>query len=68
MLISESKRLLFRHLERGDLDNLYALYRDPEMRRYFPDGTLTREATREELEWFLHGHPKHPELGLWKRK
>jgi RimJ/RimL family protein N-acetyltransferase len=65
MLIFKSKRLLFRHLELGDLDDLYALYSDPELRRYFPDGTLSREATREELEWFLDGHPKHPELGLW---
>ena len=35
------------------------------MRRYFPEGTLTREETEEELEWFLNGHPRHPELGLW---
>jgi ribosomal-protein-alanine N-acetyltransferase len=21
--------------------------------------------TKQELEWFLQGHPKHPELGLW---
>jgi RimJ/RimL family protein N-acetyltransferase len=31
----------------------------------FPEGTLTRDETREELEWFLDGHPEHPELGLW---
>jgi RimJ/RimL family protein N-acetyltransferase len=48
-----------------DLDGLFALYRDPEVRRYFPEGTLTYEETREELEWFLNGHPEHPELGLW---
>jgi ribosomal-protein-alanine N-acetyltransferase len=48
-----------------DLDALFALYRDPEIRRYFPEGTLTFAETREELEWFLHGHPAHPELGLW---
>jgi RimJ/RimL family protein N-acetyltransferase len=35
------------------------------MRRYFPESTLTLEQTREELEWFLDGHPKNPELGLW---
>ena len=35
------------------------------MRRYYPDGTRNREETREELEWFLHGHPRRPELGLW---
>jgi ribosomal-protein-alanine N-acetyltransferase len=48
-----------------DLDDLFALYRDPEIRRYFPEGTLTYEETQEELEWFLNGHPEHPELGLW---
>jgi ribosomal-protein-alanine N-acetyltransferase len=35
------------------------------VRRYFPEGTLTYEQTKEELEWYLHGHPKHPKLGLW---
>jgi RimJ/RimL family protein N-acetyltransferase len=63
--ILETERLRLRHLEPADLDDLYALYRDPEMRRYFPDGTLTLEETREELEWFMNGHPRRPELGLW---
>ncbi len=63
--ILETKRLLLRRLLPEDLEPLFALYRDPEIRRYFPDGTLTRAETREELEWFLHGHPMHPELGLW---
>jgi ribosomal-protein-alanine N-acetyltransferase len=48
-----------------DLDSLFALYRDPEIRRYFPEGTLNYEETKEELVWFLNGHPQHPELGLW---
>ena len=65
MQILETDRLILRHLERGDLDDLHALYADPEIRRYFPDGTLTREETLEELEWFLAGHPEHPQLGLW---
>jgi RimJ/RimL family protein N-acetyltransferase len=65
MQILETDRLVVRHLDRGDLESLYALYRDPEIRRYFPEGTLTRDETREELEWFLDGHPEHPELGLW---
>jgi ribosomal-protein-alanine N-acetyltransferase len=56
---------MLRHLEPGDLDNLFTLYRDPEIRRYFPEGTLTYEETKLELEWFLNGHPEHPELGLW---
>lgn len=65
MKILETKRLILRHLLPGDLDSLFALYRNPEIRRYFPEGVLTYEETKEELEWFLHGHPTHPELGLW---
>lgn len=65
MKILETKRLLLRHLEMSDLAELFVLYGDPEMRQYFPDGTLSLEETREELEWFLNGHPKHSELGLW---
>jgi RimJ/RimL family protein N-acetyltransferase len=63
--ILETERLSLRHLVLDDLDELFELYSDPEMRRYFPEGTLTYEETREELEWFLNGHPEHPELGLW---
>ncbi len=65
MIILETERLILRRLVMADLEALFALYRDPEIRRYFPDGTLTYEETREELEWFLNGHPHHPELGLW---
>jgi len=65
MKILETERLILRHFEPGDLDSLFELYSDPEVRQYFPEGTLTYEETKEELEWFLNGHPKHPELGLW---
>ena len=65
MIILETPRLVLRHLEPRDLDALFALYRDPEIRRYFPDGTQTLEQTAEELEWFENGHPRFPELGLW---
>jgi ribosomal-protein-alanine N-acetyltransferase len=65
MIILETEHLLMRRLVASDLDDLYALYRDPEIRRYFPEGTLTLEETRGELAWFLDGHPNHPELGLW---
>ena len=63
--ILETKRLLLRRLAMDDLDDLFALYSDPEIRKYFPEGTLNFEETKEELEWFLNGHPRHPELGLW---
>ena len=64
-IILETKRLLLRRLVMDDLDALFALYSDEELRRYFPEGTLTYEETKEELEWFLNGHPNYPELGLW---
>ena len=63
--ILETQRLLLRRLTLDDLDALFALYRDPEIRKYFPEGTLTYDETKEELEWFLNGHPRYPQLGLW---
>ena len=63
--ILETKRLHLRHLVIEDLDNLYALYQDPEIRKYFPEGTLSYEETKEELEWHMNGHPEYPKLGLW---
>jgi RimJ/RimL family protein N-acetyltransferase len=63
--IVETERLGLRRLLPEDFDALFALYSDEIVRRYFPEGTLTRTETKEELEWFLNGHPKYPELGLW---
>ena len=65
MVVLETPRLLLRHLLSEDLEPLFVLYRDPEVRKYFPDGTRTLDETKTELEWFLHGHPAFPELGLW---
>ena len=49
--VIETERLALRHLTMDDLDALALIYRDPEVRKYFPEGTLTYEQTREELEW-----------------
>lgn len=65
MEILSTPRLVLRRLEMEDFDALFALYRDEEIRRYFPEGTLTEEETREELVWFLHEYPDYPRLGLW---
>jgi len=65
MIILETKRLLLRRLIMNDLNDLFALYRDPEIRKYFPEGVLTLKETKEELEWHMNGHPTYPELGLW---
>src|SRR5215208_6853470 len=64
-IILETDRLLLRRLVMDDLDDLFVLYRDPEIRKYFPEGVLTLEETKEELEWHMNGHPQYPELGLW---
>lgn len=65
MIVFETPRLLMRRLEPGDLDRLALLYADPDIRRYFPDGTLTRAETAEEFDWFRNGHPDDARLGLW---
>ena len=48
-----------------DLDALAAIYRDPEVRRYFPEGTLTYQETREELEWIIDVYYGRYGFGLW---
>jgi RimJ/RimL family protein N-acetyltransferase len=65
MKILETQRLLLRHLVMDDLDSLFAFYSDSDVVKYIPDAPRTYEETREELEWFMNGHPKVPELGLW---
>jgi len=64
-MILETQRLLLRHLNLDDLNDLYKLYQDPEIRRYFPDGVRNFEETKEELEWHMNGIPNYPHLGLW---
>ena len=64
-IILETERLLLRHLILDDLEELFALYSDPDIRKYFPEGVLTRDETKEELEWHMNGHPEYPEFGLW---
>lgn len=64
-VILETPRLLLRHQVLSDLDDLWALYCDPEITKYIPDAPRTRKEAQEELEWHMHGHPKHPQLGLW---
>jgi ribosomal-protein-alanine N-acetyltransferase len=61
----ETHRLLLRHFVMSDLDDLFAFYSDPDVVQYIPDAPRSYEETRKELEWFMNGHPKFPELGLW---
>lgn len=63
--ILETPRLLLRRLTMSDLDALFALYRDPEVRRYFPGGTLSREQTEDELKWIIDVYYGQHGFGLW---
>jgi ribosomal-protein-alanine N-acetyltransferase len=63
--VLETNRLILRHLTLDDLDHLYALYQDPEIRKYFPEGTLTYAETKEELEWIIDVYYGKHGFGLW---
>jgi RimJ/RimL family protein N-acetyltransferase len=65
MIILETEHLLFRRQMIEDLDDLWALYCDPEITRYIPDAPKTYDEAREELEWHRNGHHRNPDLGLW---
>ena len=65
MIILETPRLAFRHFTEADLPELAALYADPDVRRYFPSGTLSLAETREELDWHLRAARDGERLGLW---
>ena len=65
MVILETQRLLLRHQVITDLDDLWTLYCNPNITKHIPDAPRSREEAKEELEWFMNGHPRHPELGLW---
>ena len=64
-IILETKQLILRHQVLEDLDDLWALYCNPNITKYIPDAPRTREEAKDELEWHMHGHPKNPQLGLW---
>jgi ribosomal-protein-alanine N-acetyltransferase len=63
--VLETDRLLLRPLTMGDLDELATIYADPEVRRFFPEGTLTVEETKEELEWFIDVYDGRYGFGPW---
>ena len=64
-MVLETDRLILRHLTMDDLDPLAALYRDPDVRRYFPDGVRTHEQTRAELRWVIDVYYAQYGYGLW---
>lgn len=65
VIILETDRLLLRELTFDDLDALSAMYADPRVRRYFPEGTIDRDATREEIAWMVEVDYARYGYGLW---
>ncbi len=63
--ILETERLVLRLLTMEDTDALYPMYSDPEIRQYFPEGVLTYEETREEVDYFVHRCYQKHGFGLW---
>ena len=64
-ILLETRRLLLRRQILEDLDALWALYCDPQITKYIPDAPRSYAEAKEELEWHMNGHPRHPKLGLW---
>jgi [ribosomal protein S5]-alanine N-acetyltransferase len=65
LTVLETSRLILRKFRQNDLDDLCCLYADVEVRRYFPEGILSREQTKEELDWHISEGRIKPQLGLW---
>lgn len=63
--ILETERLILRRLTMEDVEPLYPMYSDPEVRQYFPDRTLTYEETRREIAWFVNHAYEEIGFGLW---
>ena len=57
MIIFETERLLVRHLQADDVDNLYAITGDAELMRYMGDGQpLSRELTARWVEVSINNY------------
>lgn len=56
---------MLRALTPDDLDDLAEIYADPEVRAFFPEGTLTREETLEEIKWFIEVYEARYGYSLW---
>jgi RimJ/RimL family protein N-acetyltransferase len=60
----QTQRLILRPFEETDLDELWALYSDPEVVRYLSSGLLGREETAVRLRRMM-GHWQAQGYGIW---
>ena len=63
-IILETIRLILRLQIMNDLDGPRALYCNPEITKYIPDAPRSYEEAKDDLEWFVNGHPGFHEVGL----
>ncbi len=63
-VILETERLRLRELRQSDFDELYAMFNDPLVMRYYP-GLRDEHGTQAWLDWMIQDrYPKHG-YGLW---
>ena len=63
--VLETDRLILRRLTIDDLDDLFKLYHSPDVRKYYSEGTLSYEDTRQELQWMINTCYARYGFGMW---
>lgn len=63
--VLETGRLIFRRLNMDDLEDLFALYHSPDVRKYYSEGVPSYEETKQELEWMINTFYAKYGFGMW---
>jgi ribosomal-protein-alanine N-acetyltransferase len=63
--VIETKRLILRPLAMDDLEDLFALYHSPDVRKYYSEGIPSYEETKKELEWMINTCYAKYGFGMW---
>ena len=63
--VLETERLILRRLTMDDLDDLFALYHSPDVRKYYSEGLPSYEETKQELEWMINTCYANYGFGMW---
>ena len=63
MIVTETPRLILRHLTWDDVDALATIFADPVVMKFYPN-TRTSEETKGHIEWIFSCYEKHG-FGLW---
>jgi len=63
--ILETERLVLRRLTMDDLDDLFALYHGPDVRKYYSEGIPSYEETKQELDWMINTCYVQYGFGMW---